>query len=350
MSFEVQNKADIQQRLNQLLTVSNDKTTITGSFQRDLVNANSVEFEQAYAEMALMVEANFAGTSWGEYLTMRAAEYGVDRKAATKAVGELVFLGQPGSKISAGSLVTSLTGMQYTTDADATIGMNGQAKVKATCSTIGNTGNTDPGTISIIPMSIPGIRSASNPAAFIDGFDEESDADLLKRYYLKVRTPATSGNAYHYRNWALSIDGVGECKVIPLWKGPGTVEVLIVDSNMQTASAAIIKNVHDYIETVRPIGADVTVASPQPLPINVEVSIDGRLDAAALQKSLNEYFKSKNLELRYISAAQVGRLIMEQSSVADYEALTINGSAGRIDVPADKLPTAGEVVIHAIHS
>jgi uncharacterized phage protein gp47/JayE len=241
-----------------------------------------------------------------------------------------------------------LTGSQYATDEAATIDKDGQAKIKATCVAVGVSGNTDAGTISIIPMSIPGIRSVNNPADFGDGFDEESDADLLKRYYLKVRTPATSGNTYHYRNWALSIDGVGECKVISCWKGPGTVEVLIVDSNMATASDAIIKAVADYIETVRPIGATVTVTSPSPMPINIDVAIDGTLDIQALKKSMTDYFRATNLDLRHISTAQIGRLIMEQSTVADYDSLTINGSAGRIEIPGDRLPSIGEVTTHAI--
>lgn len=61
--------------------------------------------------------------------------------------------------------------------------------------------------------------------------DQETDDELRARYYIKIQTPATSGNAYHYRLWSKEVSGVGDAKVYPLWNGNGTVKVLIIDSN-----------------------------------------------------------------------------------------------------------------------
>ena len=68
MAFEMQYKDDIQQRMKADFRRLSDHADYEGSFSRDVINANSVEFENAYAEMSLMMEAAFASTAWGDYL------------------------------------------------------------------------------------------------------------------------------------------------------------------------------------------------------------------------------------------------------------------------------------------
>lgn len=348
MAFEMQSKDAIQQRMVTELAKISDKSTVEGSFSRDIINANSVEFENAYAEMNLMIDAAYADSSWGEYLTKRCSEYGIDRKKATYATGTVTFHGDAASIIPAGSLVEVKGGQQFRTAADAVINANGTATAKITAVTAGEVGNVAAGAIHNIPMSIPGISSVTNAAATADGFDEETDDELRNRYYVAIRTPATSGNKFHYYNWAMSIEGVGACKVLPLWQGPGTVKILVINSDMQTASADIIQRVHDYIESVRPIGADVTVVSPTPRVVNITVDVAGTVDIAIFKRAVNAYIAKNNLGLRKISAAQVGKILMQQS-VNDYDNLLLNGSA-RVTAAEDELLTVGEVVINELHS
>ena len=92
-----------------------------------------------------------------------------------------------------------------------------------------------------------------------DGADEETDEALRERFYEKVRNPATSGNKHHYRQWALEVPGVGDAKVFPLDSGDGTLTVMIVDVD-KARNPSLEPAVRDYIETVRPIGATVTVS------------------------------------------------------------------------------------------
>ncbi len=62
-------------------------------------------------------------------------------------------------------------------------------------------------------------------AKFDNGVGVETDDELRERFFLTQRNNATSGNAEHYRQWALEVDGVYGAKVTPLWAGPGTVKV-----------------------------------------------------------------------------------------------------------------------------
>ena len=191
-------------------------------------------------------------------------------------------------------------------------------------------------------MSIPGINSVTNIAAAHDGYDAETDQELLERYILKVRTPATSGNTYHYKQWALSIDGVGAAKVLPLWAGPGTVKVIITDSNHHTASADLIKAVADYIESVRPIGPTITVTSPVPVTINIKATVTGNINMEAIKNAINTYFSAVSGS---VSLARIGKLLLD-SGLSDYDSLTLNDEAKSIKLTDEQLPCLGEVTLN----
>ena len=135
--------------------------------------------------------------------------------------------------------------------------------------------------------TLPGLASWTNgPAA--GGTDPESDGALYERIHAYLSRPATSGNAYHYEQWALEVAGVGAARVFPLWNGAGTVKVVLVDGGMEPASAEIVAAVQAHIEAERPIGATVTVAAAAPLSINVTaaVTLDGSAPSARSRRSL----------------------------------------------------------------
>jgi len=347
----MQNKADILTRLKtDLATTANVQSTVEGTFNADILQANSIEFEQAYAEMNLMLEAAFTDTSWGKYLTMRAAEMGVDRKQATTAVVNLKIMGTVGAAIIKGSLFSTPEDLKFYTTVASTIGIDGTVIVKAQCGDAGTTGNVAVGTITKIPYSIPGITNVTNETVATDGYTEETDAQLLARYLLKVRTPATSGNANHYQQWALSVAGVGQVKVYPLANGNGTVKVIIVDSNSATASSTLIQAVVDYIETVRPIGATVTVTSPIPYPIDIYADIKGVADTDTVKTAINAYFNAYGFTSTYISFAQIGKILLDTGIIKDYKNLIVCGGKDNITLTIDQIPVCGAVTLNVYSS
>mgnify|MGYP000358830716 FL=1 len=94
--FDAQTKDQIESRMVQTLhtLTDTDKTAIEGSFARDMIDTNAVEFENSYAEMAMLRDAAFAETAWGDYLTLRAEEFGIQRKQAVKTNGKVTVTGQ----------------------------------------------------------------------------------------------------------------------------------------------------------------------------------------------------------------------------------------------------------------
>lgn len=349
MSFDIQSKADIQTRLKaDLATQLNGQSSVEGTFNKDMIAANSIEFEQAYAEMNLIIEASYAHTSWGIYLTMRAAEFGVIRKESTKAIGKLKVTGEAGAKIIKGSLFATAQDVKFYSKVDEKIGSDGTVIIDIEAGTAGTVGVVEAGTIINIPMSIPNVVGCMNEAATYDGFDEETDKELLERYFLKVRTPATSGNEYHYTSWVLSVAGVGQAKPISCWNGNGTVKVIILNSNGVTASSELIQKVADYIETVRPIGATVTITSPAPKLINITANIKGAFDIDAIKTAVNTYFKTVGFDMTYVSIAQIGKILLDTKTITDYDNLKLNNSTDKISISNEELAVCGSVSLNVI--
>lgn len=361
--FETETRAKIIERLREFYE-KNKKTeasSVEGTFAFDTFAANANEFEKTYAEMSLILDAAFPQTSWGKYLDYLAEELaGIDRRKATPAVVTLTLKGSSGATVPAGSLFSTQSGVTFALDSDAII-KDGEAEARATAQTPGKEGNVLPGSISKIPVTIYGISAVTNKEASYDGYDEETDSSLLERLLFAVRQPATSGNIYHYIEWATSVSGVGAVKVIPLWNGNGTVKVIAVDANKDTPSEDLLENVRNVIKENAPIGATVTVVAPTLKKIDISLKItNGKGNEAAIKKVLTDYFKKNVFGTNYtrketekaftVSYAQVGRTILdnvEETGVLDYDDLKINGDTKNISIPADNMPVVGEVTLDA---
>lgn len=336
--YEAREQEDILMELQSESETS--ATKIEGTFEYDMLASNSIEFAKTEVELEQLYKACFADTSWGEYLTMIAEQYGVLRRAATKATGTITLTGK--GIVPTGSLFTTAAGTKFQTLEYRNV--NGTADVPVEAVNAGEAGDVKENTITVIPMSIPGITAVTNAEATSGGYDEEDDEDLLKRYLEKVRLPATSGNKYEYYEWAKSVSGVGDARVIPIWNGPGTVKVIIVDANMQVAPASLIKAVADYIETVRPIGATVTVVSPTPVPVKITAKVSGTLDKEQYLRDVNAYIAKKGMDLRSLSYARCIDILLNQTTVADCADVRLNGKE-LIECSADEMIRAEEVEV-----
>lgn len=341
--YEAREQDEILTELQQ--NVGNDTSSYEGTFTYDVLAANSIEFAKQEVEREQAYKAMFARTSWGEYLEMRAEEHGIFRRQAVKAKGTVTVSGN--GTVPQGSVFQTFTGIAFYTTKAASITQSGDIPVE--CSTAGTIGNVKAGTITVIPMSIPGISSVMNADATYDGFDEEDDATLYNRLIFKVRQPATSGNVNDYIEWATSIAGVGHVTVVPLWNGNGTVKVIIADSSGSPASSNLLKQVSTTIETKRPIGATVSVVAPAILELHIALTpTKGKGDADAIKTLLNNYFTSRNFSGGKVSYAVVGKMIIddESTNVTDYDSLTINGDVKNISLTDEQIPKVTEVTLN----
>ena len=207
--FDAQTKDQIESRMVQTLhtLTDTDKTAIEGSFARDMIDTNAVEFENSYAEMAMLRDAAFAETAWGDYLTLRAEEFGIQRKKAVQANGTVTVTGQSGAYIIRGSLFQTKDGLRFYTTESATIPADGtEVEIAVQAADVGAKGNVASGTITEIPYSIPNVYSVTNQTKCTDGADEETDAALLARLLFRVRQHMADVSSSHCHSTSVAGD------------------------------------------------------------------------------------------------------------------------------------------------
>ncbi len=339
----------VEEVKNDILSrMSTDIDVREGSFTNDMISGVAYEIWKAYQSLDTMISIAFVDETSGEYIDKRCAEYGITRKGGTKATTTLTVLGVNGTVIPKGKVFLTADGLQYTTNNNAAI-ENGSVIITATAAEVGEDYNVAAGTITRQFVNSSGIMSVTNtPAA--GGTNPETDEALMARLRSYQRRPTTSGNETHYKQWALEVSGCGNAKVFPLWNGPGTVKVLVINEDM-AIDPSLPDIVAAHIEAVRPIGAAVTVESPSGLTINIaaDVVLDGSKALADVQAAfataLTAYLKGVVFETYSVSYAKIGSLLLSTEGVGDYNDLFVNSGTANISIASDEMPITGTIML-----
>lgn len=330
-----------------LSRMKTDIDTREGSYTNDMISTVAYEIWNAYQSLDSMLPIVYVNETSGDYIDKRCSEYGIKRKTGTKATTVLTITGTNGVVIPNQKAFLTNDGLEFLTDKKVTVA-DGVAIVTATAAEEGSEYNVAAGTIVNQYVNLTGILSVTNAVA-TGGNEPETDAALVTRLYNYLQQPATSGNIANYKQWAMEVEGVGDVKVFPLWNGPGTVKVTIVDMDKQPVNETRIQKVAEYIETVRPIGANVTVASGVSKPINISATITlapGYGTQAVrdeLHRDLETYFKSIAFTMTYVSYAKIGNILLSTEGVLDYNNLLINEDNVNIALDDDEVPILSTV-------
>lgn len=363
-------EATIRSRMLAKVTDTVDKSE--GSYVWD--SLSPVAIEMVFIRMALQkaLKLGFAQTVDADnigYLVMRAEEHGVYRKTATYATGSIRITGKPKTVVPSGiKLATEadadldIKSVFFLTTESVTISDNGTTDIPIRAITAGSSGDVSAGSIILLATARKNIYSITNPAATTGGTDDESLDSLLSRYLEKVRNPGTSGNKADYKQWATSVNGVGDAHVIPLWNGEGTVKVVVLGADKKPAAADIIEAVYDYInetaatgDRMAPIGATVTVVPASTINMNLEATIVMDISAgialSAIQDkliaALEAYLSKMAFQTSTIRYSRIGAIILDQIGVVDYSSLTINNQTSNLTLQEDEVAIVGTVTLHA---
>lgn len=304
----------------------------------DALAPAAFKLAEMYFQLRNFLDLVSGDTAVGEYLDRVVADYGITRKSATKAIRKIVTSGPIDVGTKWGLEDTTYVVIEKISDTE----------YKAECEQYGSIGNHYSGQLD----NIDNISAVTAILAdiIVSGEDEETDDNLRARFFNQVRSTSTSGNIYDYKKWALEVPGCGGAKVFQLWNGPGTVKVLVVDENMEI-DQDLPAAVYDHIEAVRPIGASVTVESPQEKVINIsaDVYLDGSDTLENVQTKfmalISEYLRSLTFEVYTVSYAKIGSLLLSVPGVADYSNLLVNGGNENIAIGEEEMPILGNVTL-----
>ncbi|HBF5792312.1 TPA: baseplate J/gp47 family protein, partial [Clostridioides difficile] len=284
-SFLTEDEDAVHERM---LSNFQDVSTLEGDFIYDSTRPTAEEITQL-KQLGLQnnLKIAFPQTSYGTYLEWLGECKGVFKNQPTKSIGVITFNGAQGTIITKGTIVTTIAtdekqSIEFELLETKTIEESETVDIKAECRVAGTIGNVSEGSVSVLLGSINGIKSVTNKESFKGGTDIEDEEHFRERVLVAEQEDKLSGASSDYIRWAKEVDGVGYAYVVPEWAGAGTVKVLILDKNRKAATQELINKVQEYIypnvedgqnrDGKAPIGAIVTIATPQTLLINVKAS------------------------------------------------------------------------------
>lgn len=354
---------EIQQRMMDALPDGIDD--MPGGFPYDFTMPTAIEkSELIQFHLVRTLMLMFPQYAWGDWLDLHAAAAGIERRPAGYASGSVTVTGDPGTVIPDGAIfcteaTDSTPALEYAADSMAIIPESGSVTVEVTAVEAGRESNTKKNTVVFALTSIKGLSTVNNPDDITGGTDVESDEDLLERIEEEnFRDGATFiGNDSDYIRWAKEVVGVGDCIVVPTWNGPGTVKLIIVDSNGEPANARLIEAVYDHI--VSPHDRSLRLLPTACAELTVEAATTKKIsytctglvydDTTDIPTIVSQF---KELVMKEYSEAkvegilvynQVRPLITDIPGVSDFDTFLMNGAEENIPLSNDEYAATDQV-------
>jgi len=143
----------------------------------------------------------------------------------------------------------------------------------------GAAGNVTANALTVMVTYNSGVSAVTNPAAATGGEDVEDDEQLRERLLID-QVGEGPGNISDYVRWGLDWPSVSRAEAIPLFNGPGTVGLVVMDQNggpVDSATVAALQaNLDPYPAQgagTAPIDHTVLVMTTVVVPVNVTASI-----------------------------------------------------------------------------
>ena len=329
-----------------------------GSLVFNALSALAFELERLYMAADYILNEGFADTADMDGLIRIAANRGITRKAATQASVSVtcdaaVPIGWRASLKGYNYVVTEvLDAVNYI--------------YKAECEEAGSGPNELLG--ALIPIDyVDGLTSAVITEVLIPGDDDETQEELYTRYLQSFSTEAFGGNITAYKSIVTAMEGVGGCKVYPVWDGPGTVKVVVQAADYGAPSSYLVDQIQEALVPTdggtgygyAPIDHDVTVAAVTEVTVNVATTITytpgyswatiGEQITAAVEgyiKSIAQAWSegdARTEALVYVSRLEAA--VLNVTGVTDITGTTLNGSTTNLHRDSDEIPVMGTLEV-----
>ena len=350
MNFESRSFEAILQEM--LMSIPDRVDKSEGSPIYNALAPAAVKLFETYVAMEQILKLMFAQTTQGEWLDLKVAEENITRYQATPSIRHFETSGS--GMIVQGSRFF-VDGIYFVAKEGISVPGVFQAQSEETGRA---TAIFNPRTI--LPLEtvdgLERITMVHHHDSDIDGVDTETDEALLVRYWEKIRHSPGPGTISDYKRWAREIQGVGEVKVSPLWNGPGTVLLVILNLEGREAPPYLIETVQEYIdpnqqgigEGVAPIGAKVTVSTAvtQELQITVkELVFQGEVGDVRerVEGNLRSALSRINIG-GIVRIREIESILIQTEGVTDFSEVRINGNRANVELLADQLAALDEVI------
>lgn len=341
-----------------LAEVQSDVLKTEGSLVYNAVSALAFELEKIYIQLDFILNQMDPNTADFENLQKLAAQRAVYPAEATHAVVKI----QANVPLPVGARF-SLSAFNYAVT--ERLGDESSFTYAAMCEEAG----ADPNGLigDLIPITyVDGLQSATITELLVAGSDADGREELYDKYIKSFTSLSFGGNVAAYKEKLTSMDGIGGCKVYPVWNGYGTVKLVLQGSDYGAVSEYLLQQVQHEIcpepgkgYGFAPVNHDVTCASVEGLTINVRTSItfSAGYSWAVCQEEIKAAIENYLLSIRkawgeggeddyamvYISRLESA--VLDVQGVVDIQNTKLNGSGSNMALRSDQVPVMGEVTI-----
>jgi uncharacterized phage protein gp47/JayE len=290
-------------------------------------------------------------TAETEHLERWAAIWGITRKEADFAQGDVIFTGVDTSTIPAGTSIKREDGVEFETDALGTIS-GGTATVAVTAVEAGSAGSTAASTILALTSPVSGIDSDAtvDTGGITGGADQETDDALRARLLNRIQKPPQGGSANDFEQWTLSVSGVTRAFIFENHTGIGNVGVTFVlddDPVDIIPNAGKLQEVEDFIEPLRPITSNVIVFAPVAVELDMTINITPNTSAvqAAITAELEDLMRRDGEPGATILLSRLNEAVSIAEGEEDHVIVTPSGDVAHA---ATELPVLGTITFGSL--
>ncbi len=242
-----------------------------GSRIRSLFEAIATVLEELSFEADTEYHNLYIHSAFGDRLTYRARELGLDRKPAQKATGWFRFSGPPGTTIPSGTRVANgdpdktANLLIFLTTQDGEIPETGELDLPIQAIKEGPEYNLPARALNFIIDEIRDITNGYNPGPTSGGTNEESDEDLRYRCYLAPYRQARTIERF-WESLACDIIGVAQAKCCACAPHPGAFQILVwsrdAEGRLVPANSDLLTRVQEYLTQFAPACITLSAVAP----------------------------------------------------------------------------------------
>jgi uncharacterized phage protein gp47/JayE len=241
--------------------------------------------------------------------------------------------------------------------------IDGNYTYLARCETAGSGPNGLTGVATPITY-VDGLGTATITDVTVLGEDASTRADLLADYQNSFDSSSFGGNIAEYKLKLNAIDGIGGCKIYPVWQGGGTVKAVLISSDYGICSDYLISQIQEKMcptpkagYGIAAIGHDMTVVSVSSVTVNIVAKITFMSGYSwescqdAIRQAIDDYIMvqremwSDGDENSFITVyvSRVESAILSVQGVLDVGDTTLNESTSNLVLSWDAVPFLGAV-------
>lgn len=279
MAWSIPSLQDITERTRAAFTMHLPGTDFTVWPNNVTISAKVIagRIWELFSRQDYLAKQAFPLTAEGEFLDRHAQSYGITRKLDIRATGLAVVTGGTHmAAIPAGTQYQNNAGLLYNVLEEARVDASGAATLLLEADDSGIDYNLSGGSELTMIAVIAGVPATAETVSdgISGGAAIESDTNLRRRLLSRLQTPPHAGSKADYVRWASEVSGVTRVWVAPTAYGPGTVGIwFAMDDSYADGvpNAADVSLVQSYIDSLKPITANVTVSAPLPEPLAIEI-------------------------------------------------------------------------------